>query len=41
MPMVEPTDSFDEIKRAASALLPGVRQRRRLFFRYTMDWIRI
>jgi SAM-dependent methyltransferase len=32
------TRTLDEIAAAAHAVLPGVRLRRRLFFRYTLEW---
>ncbi|MDF9878075.1 class I SAM-dependent methyltransferase [Cellulosimicrobium cellulans] len=38
MPVREPQHSVDEIARTARARLPGVRVRRRLFFRYTLEW---
>ena len=37
-PVAEPTMSYAEIKAAACQLLPGARLRRRLFFRYTLEW---
>lgn len=37
-PVAEPSMSYNEIKAGASQLLPGVEVRRRLFFRYTLDW---
>jgi SAM-dependent methyltransferase len=37
-PVAEPTMSYSEIKTAARELLPGVKLRRRLFFRYTLEW---
>ncbi|GAA4853183.1 class I SAM-dependent methyltransferase [Luteimicrobium xylanilyticum] len=30
--------TFDEVVRAARSVLPGARLRRRLFFRYTLEW---
>jgi hypothetical protein len=41
-PMVihDATQSFDEIACAARSVLPGARCRRRLFFRYTLEWSR-
>ena len=38
MPVRDPRHTVDEIARAARALLPGARVRRRLFFRYTLEW---
>jgi SAM-dependent methyltransferase len=38
MPMRDPDESFDDVVRAARALLPGARVRRRLWFRYTLEW---
>lgn len=38
MPVRAPGRSVDEIVRAARELLPGARVRRRLFFRYTLEW---
>jgi 2-polyprenyl-3-methyl-5-hydroxy-6-metoxy-1,4-benzoquinol methylase len=35
---IDPDVSYREIKRAASALLPGADLKRRLFFRYTLLW---
>ncbi|MGC5168458.1 class I SAM-dependent methyltransferase [Luteimicrobium sp. DT211] len=32
------TDTVDAIARAAESALPGARVRRRLFFRYTLEW---
>lgn len=37
MPVRDPRHSVDEIRRTARALLPGVRVRRRLFFRYALE----
>lgn len=37
-PVAAPTRSFDEIAAVARHLLPGVRMRRRLFFRFTLEW---
>jgi SAM-dependent methyltransferase len=37
-PVAEPTMSYSEIKATARELLPGVKLRRRLFFRYTLEW---
>lgn len=38
VPLRDPADSFDEIRATARQLLPGARVRRRLFFRYTLEW---
>ncbi|KLN34967.1 hypothetical protein FB00_09690 [Cellulosimicrobium funkei] len=38
MPVRDPRHSVDEVARTARAHLPGVRVRRRLFFRYTLEW---
>ncbi|MDF2806921.1 MAG: hypothetical protein K0S43_1867 [Cellulosimicrobium sp.] len=38
MPVRDPRHSVDEVARTARALLPGARVRRRLFFRYTLEW---
>jgi 2-polyprenyl-3-methyl-5-hydroxy-6-metoxy-1,4-benzoquinol methylase len=35
---IDPVMSYSEIKRAATALVPGVQVRRRLYFRYTLLW---
>jgi len=40
MPVLEPRHSLGEIARAAREALPGARVRRRLFFRYTLEWTR-
>lgn len=40
MPVRDPTETFAEISRTARAVLPGARLRRRLFFRYTLEWTR-
>lgn len=37
MPVRDPRRSVDEIRRTARALLPGVRVRRRLLFRYALE----
>ena len=39
-PVVEPRQTLPEIAAVARALLPGARVRRRLFFRYTLEWER-
>ncbi len=38
MPVRDPQESFAQIRDAASRHLPGARARRRLFFRYTLEW---
>lgn len=38
MPMTDPTESLDHIAAVARRELPGARVRRRLFFRYTLEW---
>ncbi|MGO1340999.1 MAG: methyltransferase domain-containing protein, partial [Cellulosimicrobium funkei] len=38
MPVRDPRHTVDEVARTARALLPGARVRRRLFFRYTLEW---
>ena len=40
MPVREPRHSFGDVIRAAREVLPGARGRRRLFFRYTLEWTR-
>jgi SAM-dependent methyltransferase len=40
MPMRDPTETFTEISRLAHEVLPGARIRRRMFFRYTVEWTR-
>ncbi|MFI2361857.1 class I SAM-dependent methyltransferase [Promicromonospora sp. NPDC019610] len=40
MPVRDPAETFAEISRTARAVLPGARVRRRLFFRYTLEWTR-
>jgi 2-polyprenyl-3-methyl-5-hydroxy-6-metoxy-1,4-benzoquinol methylase len=37
-PIADPRESFTEIRRAASRILPGAVLRRRLFWRYTLVW---
>lgn len=37
-PVAAPRESFDEIRAIAQDLLPGIRLRRRLFWRYTAVW---
>ncbi|MFB8229216.1 class I SAM-dependent methyltransferase [Cellulosimicrobium sp. NPDC055967] len=38
MPVRDPRHTVDEVARTARAHLPGARVRRRLFFRYTLEW---
>lgn len=38
VPTAEPSQSFDEIRTIAKEVLPGIRMRRRLFWRYTASW---
>jgi SAM-dependent methyltransferase len=38
-PVTDPQDSFDEIFAVAREILPGIRMRRRLFWRYTASWV--
>ena len=38
MPVRMPIETFDEVRALAERVLPGVRVRRRLFFRYTLAW---
>jgi SAM-dependent methyltransferase len=38
MPVRDPDVTFAEVARTARDLLPGARCRRRLFFRYTLEW---
>jgi SAM-dependent methyltransferase len=40
MPVRDATETFAEISRTARRILPGARIRRRLFFRYTLEWTR-
>ncbi|GAB3833257.1 class I SAM-dependent methyltransferase [Kribbella italica] len=37
-PTATPEESFEEIARTAEGILPGVRLRRALFWRYTLTW---
>lgn len=37
-PTAEASQSFDEIRAIATEVLPGIRMRRRLFWRYTASW---
>jgi SAM-dependent methyltransferase len=38
-PTAEATQTFDEIRVIANDTLPGIRMRRRLFWRYTASWV--
>ena len=40
MPLRDPGSTLAEISAAARAHLPGATVRRRLFFRYTLDWVK-
>jgi SAM-dependent methyltransferase len=40
LPMRDAAETFTEISRAVRVVLPGARVRRRLFFRYTLEWTR-
>ncbi|GAB3747875.1 class I SAM-dependent methyltransferase [Microlunatus parietis] len=40
MPVRDPVETFSEISATARRVLPGARIRRRLFFRYTLEWTR-
>ncbi len=40
MPVRDPDHTFEELRSTAQRLLPGVRVRRRLWFRYTLSWER-
>ncbi len=40
MPVRDPGESFADVVAAAAAALPGARVRRRLWFRYTLEWTR-
>lgn len=39
-PLADPAETFEEVRAAAERLLPGCRVRRRLLFRYTIEWHR-
>jgi 2-polyprenyl-3-methyl-5-hydroxy-6-metoxy-1,4-benzoquinol methylase len=39
-PMADPVDGYGDVRRAARAILPGVRWRRRLYWRYGLEWQR-
>ncbi|ACZ30228.1 Methyltransferase type 12 [Xylanimonas cellulosilytica DSM 15894] len=38
MPVCNPAETFTEVAQAAAAVLPGARVRRRLWFRYSLEW---
>ena len=38
MPVRDPEDTLDDVRRVAAQLLPGAVIRRRLFFRFTLQW---
>jgi SAM-dependent methyltransferase len=40
MPVRDATETFAELARVVRRVLPGARIRRRLFFRYTLEWTR-
>ncbi len=40
VPVARPRESLAEIRRAAARILPGVRVRRRFYYRYTLTWDR-
>lgn len=40
MPVRDPAETYGEVAAAARRVLPGARFRRRLFFRYTLEWTR-
>lgn len=37
-PTADPTETFEEVRTVARTVLPGIRMRRRLFWRYTAWW---
>jgi len=37
-PVVDPEHSYDDVERVAATMLPGARFRRRLYYRYTLEW---
>jgi len=39
-PIADPQESYGEVRAAAKRILPGVRYRRRLYWRYTLVWRR-
>ena len=39
-PVADPVDGYGDVRRAARAILPGVRWRRRLYWRYSLEWQR-
>lgn len=38
MPVRDPDETFTEVVRTAASVLPGARMRRRLWFRYSLEW---
>ncbi|TQM33085.1 class I SAM-dependent methyltransferase [Nocardia bhagyanarayanae] len=40
VPLRDPVDTLDDIRKSAAAILPGARIRRRLMWRYTLLWQR-
>lgn len=38
MPVRDPAETFAELTSSARRILPGVKARRQLFFRYTLEW---
>ena len=36
--VAEPSESLGEVRRTAAELLPGSRVRRRLYYRYSLNW---
>ena len=38
-PAIEATEAFDDIRAIADQVMPGIRMRRRLFWRYTAYWM--
>lgn len=41
MPMLDPAETLDEIRKAAADIMPGALTTRRLFFRYSILWRKI
>ena len=37
-PIVDPAEGYSQVRRAARTHLPGVRWRRRLYWRYSLEW---
>jgi hypothetical protein len=37
-PVRDPARTYDELNAVVGQVLPGARMRRRLFFRYTLEW---